>query len=428
MTTKLMDSWQRRPLGKLVQERGGCTPAKVNPLYWSGTIPWVSPKDMKRELIGDSIDHVSETALQETTLHLVPVGSVLIVVRGMILAHTVPVAQTVEPVTINQDMKALIPGPSLEPAFLRWLAKSAQQQLLGLVEEAGHGTRCLRSELWKALQVSFPSRPIQRIIANFLDRKTAAIDALIEKKERLIALLAEKRAALIHQAVTKGLDPSVSMKDSGNLFVGEIPAHWSTTQPRYVCSQIIDGPHVTPDYVDAGVPFVTVKNLTAGPGISFEDCKCITPVLFDSLRRRAQPKRGDILLSKDGTLGIPRVVETDRDFMMFVSVALLKVMHQECDSYFLRYALEANSTKSQFQAGAAGSGLKHIVLGTIGRVVIPCPPLAEQKLIAEGVRRGVALIEGTQAQLDESIERLREYRQALITAAVTGQLEIPEEG
>ena len=225
--------WPRARLGRLVHEMGGATPPKDRGEFWNGGIPWVSPKDMKSEVISDSIDHVSDLAVAQTSLRIVPEGAVLLVVRGMILAHTVPVAQTVVPVTVNQDMKALAPSRKISGAFLRYSLQAHQDHLLGLVEEAGHGTRCLRSELWRRFEVPVPPLATQNAIAAFLDRKTAAIDALIEKKQKLLELLAEKRAALINQAVTKGLDPNVPMKDSGIPSIGLIPKHWQLTKPKF---------------------------------------------------------------------------------------------------------------------------------------------------------------------------------------------------
>jgi type I restriction enzyme S subunit len=207
--------WSITPLGFLVSTFGGSPPSKDQPQFWEGSIPWVSPKDMKRPTISDSEDHVSEAALAQTSLTLIPPPAVLVVVRSMILAHTVPVAITGQPVTINQDMKALLPGNKLFAPFLAYALRAAQRALLALTEESGHGTICLRSDLWQKLPLPTPSLPEQCAIAAYLDRKTAEIAAVIAKKERLIALLQEKRQALISRAVTRGLNPSVPMKDSG---------------------------------------------------------------------------------------------------------------------------------------------------------------------------------------------------------------------
>jgi type I restriction enzyme S subunit len=148
------------------------------------------------------------------------------VTRGMILDHTVPIAIATASLTINQDMKALLPRRGVKAEYLAWLLVGLNSALLARVEEAAHGAKALRTEQWSKLPIALPSDLEQQRIADFLDRKTAVIDELITKKEHLVALLAEKRQALITQLVTKGLDPSVPMKHSGIEWLDQIPAHW----------------------------------------------------------------------------------------------------------------------------------------------------------------------------------------------------------
>ena len=155
--------WQTYPtgwivtyLGHVVNVFGGATPSKENPEFWDGDIPWVSPKDMKRDLIVDSEDHISKTALRGTSLAMIAPPAVLMVTRGMILDRKVPVAITAKPVTVNQDMKALLPRCGLSAPFLVHLLRAHGEALLARVEEAGHGTKALRTEIWKKLPIAIP--------------------------------------------------------------------------------------------------------------------------------------------------------------------------------------------------------------------------------------------------------------------------------
>jgi type I restriction enzyme S subunit len=133
-----------RPLGSLVDPVSGATPSKTKGDYWNGTVPWVSPKDMKRDFLSDAKDHVSELALDETNLRVVERDNVLIVVRGMILARDVPVALNMIPVTMNQDMKALVPKSAAVTGAYVWAAlRLAKASLQSFVRTAGHGTRKL---------------------------------------------------------------------------------------------------------------------------------------------------------------------------------------------------------------------------------------------------------------------------------------------
>ncbi len=131
------------PLRELVTICGGGTPSKSNPSYWEGTVPWVSPKDMKVREINDAVDHISIEATKESAAKLIAPGAVIMVVRGMILAHTVPTAILRTTATINQDMRALIPDGRLLPEYLCHTLWALNQEILGLVEKSTHDTRKL---------------------------------------------------------------------------------------------------------------------------------------------------------------------------------------------------------------------------------------------------------------------------------------------
>jgi type I restriction enzyme S subunit len=147
------------PLGKLIDLQGGGTPSKSNPTYWGGDIPWVSPKDMKRDFIDDAEDHITQLALDDTNSRIMPINSILIVVRGMILARYVPVAVTVAPVTINQDMKALVlVDERLSALYLFAAMKALGQRLQASVATAAHGTRKLDTDVLISLPILVPGK------------------------------------------------------------------------------------------------------------------------------------------------------------------------------------------------------------------------------------------------------------------------------
>jgi hypothetical protein len=168
------------PLADLVDAFGGFTPSKKKASYWRGTIPWVSPKDMKRWEIEDAADHVSASAVAETSCKLIPAPAVLLVVRGMILAHSVPVAISRVPVAINQDMKALRPRDGVDAEYLALVLAGARETLLTRVDIAGHGTRRLPAEAWASLKVPVPDITEQRRI---LKRALAAVSRVAELKK-----------------------------------------------------------------------------------------------------------------------------------------------------------------------------------------------------------------------------------------------------
>jgi type I restriction enzyme S subunit len=146
-------------LGSLVNIQSGGTPSKKNPDYWDGDIPWVSPKDMKQDIIFDSIDHISQTAIEETNIKYVEPGAILIVVRGMILAHTIPIALAATRLTINQDMKALYPNCSdIDSTYLHAALKASSRKILSQVGTAGHGTRKFDTDELLNLPILIPSQ------------------------------------------------------------------------------------------------------------------------------------------------------------------------------------------------------------------------------------------------------------------------------
>jgi type I restriction enzyme S subunit len=156
------------PLSELITLIGGGTPSKSNPEYWQGSVPWVSPKDMKSRTIRDSADHISDSAIQGSAAKLIQPGVVLIVVRGMILAHTVPSAVLEVPATINQDMKALVPKAGLAPEFLSMYLWAFNPELLALVERSTHDTRKLETKKLLSFHLVVPSPDVQESVCNRL--------------------------------------------------------------------------------------------------------------------------------------------------------------------------------------------------------------------------------------------------------------------
>ena len=169
--------WETKRLRFLMTMSGGLTPRTSEPRYWGGDIPWVSPKDMKSERLSSSIDMLTEDALSETTLRLYPPGKVLIVVRGMILAHTFPVAVNEVPVTVNQDMKVL--ETTMNPEYLAVLLRGIQSLVLSIVEESAHGTKVLRTDLLKNIVLPVPPRVEQDEIVSEVARISSQIDKMV---------------------------------------------------------------------------------------------------------------------------------------------------------------------------------------------------------------------------------------------------------
>jgi type I restriction enzyme S subunit len=153
--------WPLVPFTEVGEWKSGSTPSKGESTYWNGTFPWVSPKDMKVGRITDAQDHVSELAFEATNLKRIEPGHLLIVVRGMILAHSFPTALNVVPVAINQDMKAIEPTDGFDVAYLKAAVDSLKPRILSAVSSAGHGTCRLSTQDASEVMVPMPPKRIQ---------------------------------------------------------------------------------------------------------------------------------------------------------------------------------------------------------------------------------------------------------------------------
>ncbi len=191
----------KRALGDLCEILSGATPSTENPDFWAGSIPWVSAKDMKRSEIIDAIDHVSEAALQASRLKLLPAGAVLVVVRGMILAHTFPVALSTTPLTINQDLKALICRDELVPLYLQQCLRGFAPRILAAASTAGHGTKRLETESLRNLPIPVPPMKAQQAFS----ARVAEIRALEAEQATSRQRLDDLFQSLLHRAFSGDL-------------------------------------------------------------------------------------------------------------------------------------------------------------------------------------------------------------------------------
>lgn len=198
--------WDVRKIGQCGMVVGGMTPSMDVREFWDGRVPWVTPKDMKRTPISDSIIRVTPAAIAQTSLRELPAPAVLLVVRGMVLARRVPVAWTDAPVTVNQDMKALLPVADVHAEFLARVVEVAQDPLALLIDESGHGTKRLPWERVRALPIPLPPRDEQVAIAEYVRTVTNDAAGTRSVVEREVALLREYRTRLVADVVTGKLD------------------------------------------------------------------------------------------------------------------------------------------------------------------------------------------------------------------------------
>ena len=274
----------------------------------------------------------------------------------------------------------------------------------------------------------FPIAPIkeQCAIADYLDRETARIDGLVAKKERLIELLQEKRTALITRAVTRGLDPNVPMKDSGVEWLGKIPAHWEVKSLKHLTPGVTVGIVVTPSkyYVKEGVPCLRSLNVSRG-AIDMENLVFISEN-SNELHRKSKIFAGDVVVVRTGQAGTPAVVPKELDGANCIDLLIVRRSEQVL-SQFVYYYLNSSTAISQAAELSVGAIQAHYNTSTLAQLVVPKIPTDEQSRIVTHLDQATGEIDALIAKIRQAIDNLKEFRTALISAAVTGKIDVREE-
>lgn len=317
--------------------------------------------------------------------------------------------------------------PELDsPRFMLRLLQNAYHQKLFFPFGQGSahlGRWRLPTEEFKDFFFPRPSRSEQTKIALFLDHETARIDALIEEQQRLIELLKEKRQALISQAVTKGLDPMVPMKDSGVEWLDEVPAHWEIGGLTRFIGPVVDYRGRTPTKVDEGVFLVTARNIRHGR-IDYEiSQEYVDPASAESLLARGRPEIGDLLFTMEAPLG--QVALIDRtDIALAQRVVKFRGEPHVMKSHYLMYWFMSTACQARLETLATGSTALGIKASKLGMIECLAPSLKEQDEIVLYIQRETAKSDMLVSEAEQVILLLQERRSALISAAVTGKIDV----
>jgi type I restriction enzyme S subunit len=298
---------------------------------------------------------------------------------------------------------------------------------INLVNSSTYGAKMPRAS-WDFIgNIFLPTPPIetQKLIATFLDSKTAAIDTLIDKKQRLIQLLEEKRTALINQAVTKGLNPNVPMKDSGIPWIGKIPEHWEIYHLNRVVKKFVDYRGKTPEKTKFGVPLITAGAIRHGEIDHSRAPEWVSEEVYLEIIKRGIPEVGDLLFTSEAPLGEVAII-LDPEIALAQRVILFKVDKTKINSMFLKLHFLSLSGQGEIKSRASGSTAEGIRADRLKMSVVPTPPLEEQLIINSYVEERIKPHKIIAKKINSQIEKLQEYRRSLITAAVTGKLNIKE--
>ncbi|EKD79722.1 MAG: Specificity determinant for hsdM and hsdR [uncultured bacterium] len=350
--------------------------------------------------------------------------------------HTRKIKYVDFPFAIGADgTKILKPKADLDSRFFYYYLKSI------LIPPSGYSRHY---KYLREIEVPVPELDVQRQIVHKIDTQLPRIKALQGKINKAKLYLQKFRQSVLSAAVTGKLTEEWreshsinsesllerihslrhSTKNKLPMSIAEtdlpdIPKTWQWISVDALANTVVDGVHKTPEYVDEGIPFITVRNLTAGHGISFESCKYISKKDHRAFTARAKPERGDLIITKDGTLGVVRAVRTDTEFSIFVSVAMIKPVLYEMSDY-LEIAL--SSPPVQKQMVGVGSGLVHLVLRDLKSDGIPVPPFEEQQEITKKIKIMFDAADLIEKQIEIAEKRTDTLTQSILAKAFRGEL------
>lgn len=335
------------------------------------------------------------------------------------------------------ELHVLRSRKDMDHRFLFYVVLSDTFRKLGEAEMYGAGgQKRVPPEFCKDFRISIPPRPEQEAIADFLDDRTAKLDALIEKKRALIGKLKEKRSALISRTVTKGLPPEAvqaglnpkpKLKPSGNFWLGDIPEHWKMTRIKRITSvrgRIGFRGYTTDDLVNEedGVLALGGSNLGDNGLIRLDKRTFLTWEKYDE-SPEIQIEIGDLVLGQRGTCGKVALIKDDIT-PATINPSLVILKQPSVDARYLCYWILGRFVQSIFDSFLSATAVPMLSQQQIGNVDICHPPFAEQEAIANYLDRETANVDRMIQKVETAIEKLTEYRTALITAAVTGKIDV----
>lgn len=440
--------WAWAKLGELGRWAGGGTPTTSVAEYWdNGTIPWISAKDMKADYLGASQDSITEMGREAARLTLLPSGSVLMVVRGMILARTFPVAVTTAPATINQDLRALVPSPVVEPAFLLRALQLIAREVVQATGEATHGTRRLDSDMMKGWPIPLPPLAEQRRIVEAIERLLEKVESTRERLKRVPQTLRRFRQAVLAagclgrltsdwrrepgntEPVNDWLDSLGIMPSSSFLEeqLPEVPENWNwracsdlSEQGRALTYGVIKlGPPI-----DRGVPCLRSSDVRP-LFIDREGIKRISPAIAAAYGRTLL-QGGELLVTVRGTLGGVAVVPGDLAGANVSREVAVVPLRREVEANFICFWVASTWSKAWLGEQARGAAYTGINIADLKRLPIAIPPYHEQCEIVRRISELLTLADTIEQQATAALQRVELLTQSALAKAFRGDL-VPTE-
>ena len=400
--------WVDRKIARDIPFVVGWTPPSGKDEYYDGDLPWVTIADMTQMSVEDTKSKISHLAVQDKGAKVVPAGSMLFSFK---LSVGKIAFLTIDSYT-NEAIAGFLPCGPLDLEYWKY---AAPEFIPRYGRENIYGATLLNQELISSVRFSAPARAEQTKIARFLDHETARIDALIEEQQRLIELLKEKRQAVISHAVTKGLDPTAPMKDSGVEWLGEVPAHWTVSRAKLV-SDIFVPQRNKPELNDSeGIAWVTMEDMNGGY-ISATNLK-VTELAASEAGSKVL-KKGAVIASCVGRFGIVAINAVD----VVINQQLQAFEPRKIKVEYLKNIVSLS--KEYFELIGTAATLVYVNQQGFENLPVLIPSVSEQESICLYVDEANARFDALLSQSFESIQLLQERRSALISAAVTGKIDV----
>lgn len=428
--TALPLGWKRTNLRWLSSIYAGGTPSKNVIDYWeNGTIPWINSGAVNQSYVTEPSTFISKAAFENSSAKWIPKGALVVALAGQGKTKGM-VAQLGINTTCNQSMAAIVFYEKNLSRYIYWWLTSNYQNIRNM---AGGDLRDgLNLELLGDIQCPQPNDGECIRISAFLDHETAKIDKLIEKQQQLIELLKEKRQAVISHAVTKGLNPDVPMKDSGVQWLGEVPAHWMKQKLVNVSEgsrgSFVNGPFgsdlLAEELKDHGVPVVYIRDIKP-TGYSRKSTVFVTPMKAKQLDVcKLEP--GNVVVSKVGDppgdacvypVGEPSAIITQ-------DVIRIRVNMAQFSPEFIAYLLNSDFGRMVVNDISVEGTRKRVSLGDFKSTRFVFPPLKESLDIVRYLNSECEKLGCTIAKATQAVAFMQERRTALISATVTGKIDV----
>jgi type I restriction enzyme S subunit len=308
--------------------------------------------------------------------------------------------------------------------YFYWTAK----WFMGELNESSHGSTMqhLTTDKFGSFNVPLPPISEQHLITNFLDYETAQIDTLIDKQQTLIQLLKEKRQAVISHAVTKGLNPDAPMKDSGVEWLGEVPEHWVVAQLKFNTLVMQTGPFGSQlhaeEYIEEGIPLINPAHMIDGEIVP--DSRVTVDEATQERLERHKLSEGDIIFARRGELGRCAIVHKHQEGWICGTGSLRATLNDKLISEYAYLLINSDGLISELSLESKGSTMDNLNTETLGRVRMPVPPRNEQNEIISHVRQVFGKYKVLIGNAERAIQLMQERRTALISAAVTGKIDV----